>query len=76
MQMSKEEEGGIWNVLESLHGKKVDEISGRHNVENDSYHEKVNLAICDKLDIQGLNIHWTPVDYAPFPKRQLVYEKD
>ena len=46
------------------------------NVENDSYHEKVNLAICDELAIQRLNIHWSPVDYAPAYKRQLAHETD
>ena len=46
------------------------------NVKNDSYHEKLNIASCDELGIQHLNIHWTPVDYAPVYKRQLAHETD
>ena len=46
------------------------------NAENDSYHEKVYLKICDELAIKHLNIHWSPEDYAPVYKRQLAHEGD
>ena len=46
------------------------------NVERDTYHEKIDIAICDELKVQYLNIRWVPGDYTPILERQLAHDED